>query len=70
MPKLYKAVPLPGCGAQVKAVTVVSETDFDALDRAKQFLGPDVPFELWEGDKLALTYRGLAVSLRDYSIGK
>ena len=69
MPKPYRAVPLPGCGTRVKQVTVSSETDFDALDRAKQFLGPDVPFELWDGDRLALTYLGPPVSLRDHSIG-
>ena len=63
MHKMFRAVPLPGGGAKVERVAVVAETDFDALDRAKQFLGSSVPFELWDGDRLALTYRP---ATRDY----
>ena len=35
----------------------LAETDFYALDLAKQSLGADVAFELWDGDRLALTYK-------------
>ena len=70
MLKPYRAVPLLECGTPVRQVTVSSETDFDALEKARLFLGPDVPFKLWDGDRLALTYRGLPLPLRDHSIGK
>ncbi len=69
MPKPYRAVPLSEYGTQVKPVTVSSETDFDALDKARLSFGPDVPFELWDGDRLALTYRGLPFSVQDLSTG-
>ena len=57
MPKPYRAVPLPGRETRVKFAAVRSESDFDALDRAKQLLGVNIPFDLWNGGKLVLSYR-------------
>ena len=57
MPKPYRSVPLPGRETRVKLAAVRSESDFDALDKTKELLGTHIPFDLWNGGKLVLSYR-------------
>lgn len=57
MPRSYRAVMISG-GERLGSGTVISATsDFDAFLKAKEALGPETHFDLWEGERRALTHR-------------
>lgn len=56
MQKPFRAV-LVLQDAPKREVTLLAKSDFDALTQAKQVFGTDSHFELWEGERRALTYR-------------
>ena len=56
MPKPFRAVPV-GQAVPGAEVRITAETDFDAFEQAKQALGSQTHFDLWDGQRRALCYR-------------
>ena len=56
--RTYRVVPLEILFApHIDMDHMAARSDFEALEKAKSQLGPNLSFALWEGDRHVLTYQ-------------